>query len=126
MRANNHRGLSGLGDRWGGETSPEGFELQYAQAANEIAPGIVDYAQQIKTVGMSLIEAISQARNTLAMSDAQRQLLDVQIQRAQAGLPPINTAQYTGGGSPLNQQISVQTLLLIGLGVFAVMALTKK
>lgn len=118
-------GLSGLGDRWGAETSPDGFDLVYAQEAEKIAPGIVDYAQTIRSVGMSLVDAIAQARNTLAMSDAQRQMLDIQIQRAQAGQPPINSTQYFGGGSPLNQAISSQTLLWVLGGGLLVWALTR-
>ena len=120
-------GLSGLGsmvDSWDWTGGPN-YSLDYQTSFETIAPGIVDYAKMIQSAGMSLIQAVSQARNSLAMSDAQRALLDVQIQRAQAGLPPINTAQYTSGGSPLNQQISTQTVLLIG-GALLLWALTRK
>lgn len=123
MRQN---GLSGLVDSWDWSTPDPALQSAFAIEANTIAPGIVDYAQSIKTFGMSLIDAISQARNTLAMSDAQRQLLDIQIQRAQAGLPPMDTRQYIGGGSPLNQQIQSKTLLWIAGGGLLIWALSRK
>lgn len=84
--------IQGLGDRWGAETSPSGFELEYAAAADTIAPGIVDYARQIAQAGETLINAISRARLTLDMTDQQRALLQVQLTRAQQGLPPIPAA----------------------------------
>lgn len=87
-----------LGDRWGAETSPDGFDLEFARAANETAPGIVEFAQQIAIAGETLVSAINRARTQVAMTDQQRALLEIQIQRAQQGLPPI---QSTGGGITL-------------------------
>jgi hypothetical protein len=113
---------SSLGDNWGAETSPSGFELTYAQTADQIAPGIVDYARQFQTAGESLIEAISRARMTLAMSDAQRELLQVQIDRARQGLPPLQTTQYTGGVQGINNQ----TLILVALALGVLILMTRK
>lgn len=105
-----------LGDRWGAETSPSGFDLIYAQQAEEIAPGIVDYANQIRLFGESLIDSISRARMSLAMSDQQRALLDVQLQRAQLGLPPIQTGQYgVVGGSTVDSKMVLLALAGIAL-----------
>lgn len=118
----NGYGSNRLGDNWGAETSPSGMDLAYAQTADQIAPGIVDYARQFQAVGESLIEAISRARMTLSMSDAQRQLLQVQIDRARQGLPPLQTTQYTGGGAG----ISTQTLLLVALALGALILMTRK
>ena len=98
----------GLGDNWGAETSPSGFELQYAQAADQIAPGILDYAMTIITSGESILNAINRARISVTMTDLQREQLDQQLQRARAGLPPPAL-------SPVNQQIQTQTILMIGL-----------
>lgn len=118
--------LSGIIDSWDWSIPDPSIQTAFVREVNTIAPGIVDYAQTIRSVGMSMIDAIAQARNTLAMSDAQRQMLDIQIQRAQSGQPPINTAQYFSGGSPLNQAISSQTLLWVLGGGLLVWALTRK
>lgn len=117
-----------LGDNWGAETSPSGFDLQYAQTADSIAPGILDYANTIKAVGESWIDAIARARMTVAMTDAQRQLLDIQIDRARQGLPPLNTQPYTSGGVNIGgAQLSGQTLLILAaLVVVAIMVSRKR
>lgn len=110
-----------LGDFWGAETSPSGFDLQYAQTANEIAPGIVDYANSIRTIGESLVDAISRARMTLAMTDYQRGMLDIQLQRAQQGLPPLPSNYGTGSGNQIDSKI-----VLLALAAIALLVLMKK
>lgn len=113
-----------LGDNWGAETSPSGFDLVYAQTSDEIAPGIVDFAKQIQIMGESLIDAISRARTQLAMSDTQRQLLDLQLTRAQQGLPPLDMSAYLGGGT--GQAFDQRTIMLVLLGIAALILLTRK
>lgn len=115
--------MGNIGDRWGAETSPDGFELQTLEAINQTAPGIVDYAAQIQTVGESLIQAIARARATLQMSDFQRQMLDIQLQRAQAGQPPLSVQNYMQGGIGGFDQ---KTVLLILAAVVALYLVTRK
>jgi hypothetical protein len=112
--------IGNLGDRWGAETSPSGFELQTLEAINQTAPGIVDYASQIQTVGESLIQAIARARATLSMSDFQAQMLDIQLARAQAGQPPLSTQNYLSGG------FDQKTILLIVAALAALYLITRK
>jgi len=109
-----------LGDRWGAETSPDGFELAYADAANQIAPGIVDFAQSIATAGETIISAINRARTQVAMTNQQRDLLDLQLQRAQQGLPPLNVNAVNQGGLTLTP-----TMMIVG-GLLLVYLLTRK
>lgn len=111
-----------LGDWWGAELSPVGLDLQFAAAADQAAPGIVQYAEQIRAIGESLIEAINRARLSVAMSDAQRELLDIQIRRAQQGLPPIQTGAYTNGQPAAGE---TSTLVWVALGVAAIALLRK-
>lgn len=98
-----------------GELSPE-----YLTAVDQVAPGIVTQAERIQIPGESFIDSLSRAITTLAMADAQRQLLKVQIQRASQGLPPLNTSQY-GVGANVNLGVSsdTQRMLLIGAGILA-------
>lgn len=117
--------MQNLGDNWGAETSPSGYDLQYAAEADRIAPGIVAIAQSIATAGETLVNAISRARTTLNMTDAQRQMLDLQINRAQAGLAPLNSSQYGFGGGGSVAGIS-STTLLFGLGLLGVFLIARR
>ena len=110
---------NGLGDNWGAETSPSGFELQYAQEADRIAPGILDYAMTIITSGESILNAINRARISVTMTDLQREQLDQQLQRARTGLPPTTL-------SPTNMQIQTQTILMIAAALVGLYLLTRK
>lgn len=100
----------------------------YAAGAETIAPGIVEYAQQIRIVGEDLIGAIARIRAQVQMSDTQRQLLDMQIERARTGQPPLNLAQYGLGGATQPQMIlgmTPQTLLIVAVIVALVLAARK-
>lgn len=92
----------------------------YLRAVDQVAPGIVTQAERIQIPGESFVDSLSRAITTLAMADAQRQLLKVQIQRASQGLPPLNTSQY-GVGANVNVGVSsdTQRMLLIGAGILA-------
>lgn len=77
------------------------YSQQYAVSFNEIAPGIVEWANSFRAVGETLIDSIARIRTAVAMSDAQRAMLDIQLQRAQAGLPPLSMQQNSGSGNGL-------------------------
>ena len=113
-----------FGDRWGAETSPSGTDLVYAQNAEQVAPGIIDVVNSIRVAGESFIDALARARAQVALSDAQSDLLALNIDRARQGLPPISPQQYITG-SPTNQSISAQTALLAVLGLGALILATR-
>lgn len=117
-----------LGDRWGAEESPAGFDL-YTQGAESIAPGILDYALQIKTAGETIFEAVMRARQSVQMTDYQRQLLDLQVQRATQGQPPLDLAAFGMGGGNTGivpqQGLTTNTLLVIAAVVVLVMLSRK-
>lgn len=89
------------------------LEMAYADSANTIAPGIVDAARMQSMPGESLIDSLARAISTVSLADAQRRLLNVQIDRAQRGLPPLNAAQY-GAGVNVGLSPDVQRLLMWG------------
>lgn len=91
---------------------------EYGQIADSIAPGIVAQAQAIRVAGEDWISAITRAISTVSMADAQRRLLNLQLQRAQQGLPPLDSSQY-GLGISVGIGNDTQKMLLIGAGVLA-------
>lgn len=116
-----------IGDAWGAETSPSGFELQYLQAADMVAPGASQAANAERLPGESYIDALARVAQTYLLADSQRRLLNIQLQRAEQGLPPLNSAQY-GIGASVNVGVApdTQKTLLIGLGILAAVLVLPK
>lgn len=102
-----------LADRWGSDPTLQN-EYNYASAFDESAPGIVQIAQSIQTAGESLINAISRARMQVAMTDYQAEMLELNLQRARAGQPPISASQYSGGNASIDSKTVMLGLLAIG------------
>ena len=121
-----------IGEAWipGGDSSSygsgmTGAETALADSADQIAPGIVQQAQGISLPGESLIDSLARAVSTVIMTDAQRRLLNVQIDRASKGLPPLDASQY-GMGVNVGLAPSTQKAIMIGGGlVLAALLLPK-
>jgi hypothetical protein len=111
-----------MGDEYGtAETETRGW---IPDIANQIAPGIVEQANAIKVAGEDWISAISRAMGTVAMADYQRRLLNVQLERARQGLPPLDASQY---GATVNVQApQLNMLLYAGLALVAFLALRRR
>ena len=89
-----------------------------------IAPGISDVAEAIRVQGEDWISAVSRAMGQVAMADYQRRLLNVQLERARQGLPPLDASQY---GATVNVQApQLNYLLLGGLALVALLALRRR
>jgi len=97
----------------------------YGEAFDAIAPGIMDQASSIAMPGEDTISAVARAVSTVFMTDAQRRLLNVQIQRAQSGLPPLDMSQY-GVGVNVGLGADTQKLILIGMGLLAAVLIVPK
>jgi hypothetical protein len=98
---------------------------EYGMIADSIAPGIVQQAQAIRVAGEDWISAITRAISTVSMADAQRRLLNLQLQRAQQGLPPLDSSQY-GLGVSVGIGGDTQKMILLGLaGIAVVLLLTR-
>lgn len=95
-----------------------------AYGVSTIAPGLATVADEIRVSGEDWISAISRAMGTVAMADYQRRLLNVQLERARQGLPPLNASQY---GVGVNVEAPQLNLLLIGgLAVAALLLLRRR
>lgn len=85
---------------------------EFASAIEKFAPGFSRYLPEFGAGGSDWIDSISKAAGALAMTKAQRELLDVQIDRAKRGLPPLDSSQY-GLGATVG--ISRDTIITAGL-----------
>lgn len=92
---------------------------EYQQALDSVAPGVSTLVtQQAQAGGTDWIDSLARMIGVLAIGDQQRQLLRIQVDRAQKGLPPLNTSQYTAGASV---GISSDTKMFLGIGIAAVL-----
>jgi hypothetical protein len=117
-------------DVWNFQTTPYDFTSQFpisnqpfTVVVDQIAPGLVSYAQTIATASDTLVSALIRARSQVAMNDTQRQLLDLQLQRAQAGLPPLNTSAITGTG---NQGLTLTGPMILGIAALLIFAMSRR
>lgn len=95
-----------------------------AYGVDTIAPGLASVAEEIRVSGEDWISAISRAMGTVAMADYQRRLLNVQLERARQGLPPLNSSQYGVGVNVEAPQLNL--LILGGLALGAVLLLRRR
>lgn len=111
------RGVSrGLGDTY--DPATNSFTESDIPAATAVqleatAPGITAIVAQQQQPGQSWTDALKTALPIVAATYQQKQILDVQVQRAQQGLPPLDASQFAAG---VNVGLSPQTLQYILLG----------
>lgn len=101
-----------------------GFENDYAAVLETITPGLNTFAEKQAVPGDEWWETVARAATAVVMTDYQRQLLQVQIDRAKQGLPPLPMDQYGVGVSvgvaPSAQQSGAY--LLLGIGALMILA----
>ena len=98
----------------------------YAAVLEEIAPGINTKINQTQTTGESWIDALIKLAPALTLTVQQIYLIQLNIKRAEDGLPPIDIASYSGIG--VNVGLSPQTRNLLiygGIALVAVLFLTR-
>ena len=89
-----------------------------------IAPGITEVADAIRVQGEDWISSISRAMGQVAMADYQRRLLNVQLERARQGLPPLDASQY---GATVNVQApQLNYLMFLGIAAVAFLLLRRR
>ena len=106
-----------LGDAGTGNTV-YGDTTVYAGALDQIAPGLSVTVADSAQAGESWTDTLARVLPTLVLADSQRRLLAVQMDRANRGLPPLDSSQY---GLGVSMGLSPQTLALAGLGIVALL-----
>lgn len=101
-------------------------DVQWESSIETIAPGLVDQARAIAVEGESWVDSVTRALSTVAMYQYQRDLLNLQLERARQGQPPLDVGQY-GAGVTVGLSPSTQQLLILGgLGLLAVLFLSRR
>jgi len=98
----------------------------YAAVLEEIAPGINTKINQTQTANESWIDTLTKLVPALTMTVQQVQLMQLNIERARNGLPPIDITQYSGVGVNVGLSASTRNLLIYGgIALVAVLFLTR-
>lgn len=93
----------------------------YAQALESIAPTFTAKVAQTQSAGESWIDTAQRLLTAVTMTSNQRNLMNVNLERAKKGLPPIDINQYTGVG--VNVGLAPQTQQLVMYGGIALLAI---
>lgn len=91
----------------------------YQPAIEKAAPGITKVINQQSQPGESWIDTAQRALTMLTMTQAQRQLMQINLERARQGLPPISGAD---AGLSVGVEVGRDTRQLIMLGGVALLA----
>lgn len=98
----------------------------YAAVLDKVAPGVVQKIAQTQVPGESWIDTLTKLVPALTMTVQQVQLMQLNIERAKNGLPPIDIASYTGVGVNVGLSPATRNLLIYGgIALVAVLFLTR-
>ena len=98
----------------------------YAAVLDQVAPGIVQKITQTQVQGESWIDTLTKLASAVVLTAQQAQLIQLNIERAKAGLPPVDIAQYSGIGVNFSLSSETKNLLIYGgIALLAVFLLTR-
>ncbi|NDG04127.1 MAG: hypothetical protein EB121_02055 [Alphaproteobacteria bacterium] len=100
------------------------MDVTTANAIESFAPGATTIIAQNQTPGESWVDTAQKILTGLVMTEQQRQLMQLNIERARQGLPPIDINRYTGVGVNVGLSQGTQQLVLyLALGAGALLLL---
>lgn len=98
----------------------------YDKVLNQVAPGIVQKITQTQSAGESWIDTLSKLVPALTMTTQQVQLMQLNIERAKKGLPPVDIAAYSGIGVNVGLSPDTKNLIIYGgVALLAIFFLTR-
>jgi hypothetical protein len=101
-------------------------DYDFGPALETGVPGFASLVEQNTGNGESWIDAATRLLNTVTATYQQKQFIQINMDRARQGLPPLDASQY-GLGVQVGISSEVKTLLMWGLfGLGAVLYLTRK
>jgi len=95
--------------------------VSYQQVFNQAGPGVVEAINAAQNPNEKWTDTFAKIATSLGLGVQQYQLMNLNVQRARQGLPPIDVASYSGAGvniglSPGTQQlVTYAGLALVGL-----------
>lgn len=92
----------------------------YSDSLNAVAPNTTTVIAQTAVPGESWFDTLARALPLVAATYQQKEILGVQMDRAKAGLPPLNMSQYAAG---VNVGLSPDTSKLLLYGALGIAAL---
>lgn len=105
---------------------PFGMDVAQSQAIESFAPGATKIIAENQTPGESWIDTAQKILTGLVMTEQQRQLMQLNIERARQGLPPIDINRYSGVGVNVGLSQGTQQLVLyLALGAGALILLNS-
>ncbi len=103
-----------------------GPPAEYVAELEKLAPSITDKIEQVQTPGESWIDALSRIVPSILATVQQRELLQIQVERARAGLPPLDVSAYTPGVAVGLSKDTKELLMYGAIGAAAVYLLTSR
>jgi len=95
-------------------------DAAYARELETLAPNITTLVGETRSDDESWTDTVLRILPSIAATWQQKQLLQVQVERARAGLPPLDVAQYSGASVNVGVTPDMRNLLIAGgLGVLA-------
>lgn len=94
---------------------PYGMDIATADALESFAPNVVQKIAESQTPGESWVDTAQKIFSALVMSEQQRQLMQLNIERAKQGLPPIDISRYSGVGVNVGLSAGTQQLVTYAL-----------
>lgn len=97
----------------------------YTKALETIAPGITSKIKATQQPGESWFSALTKLLPAVTMTAQQYQLMQINVKRAEQGLPPIDVAAYSGAGVNVGLSATTRQWLMYGGLAFLAVYLLK-
>jgi len=92
----------------------------YAASLEQLAPNINSLVESTQGPNESWVDSLARLLPVVASTYQQKQLLDTQVQRARAGLPPLDVTQYAPGFQVGLSADTQRLMMWGGVGLVAV------
>lgn len=99
------------------------YEYDYTTALDAIAPGITADVSASQAPGETWMDSLMKLLPVLATTYQQKQLLEVQVERARAGLAPLDVSMYAPGVKVGVDEGTKQLLIFGGIALAGLMLL---
>ena len=85
--------------------------VSYQAVFNEAGPGVVDAIKQAQNPNEKWTDTFAKIATSLGLGVQQYQLMNLNVERARQGLPPIDVARYSGAGVNIGLSAGTQQLV---------------